>query len=234
MTGLLLGLALLGILLGAVAQAATGMGFSLVAAPMLVVLLGPREGVAATLVLGALSSVLPLVRDGRHAQPRTVAGMLVPTLLCTPLVAWAVSDLDVRWMALASGVGIVAAVTLLACGLRSPRLGTPTAAAAAGVASAGLSVVGGVGGAAIGIYAANAGWSPRVARANLHWYFLVQNSATAVLLGAHLPSPAQVATLCTGTAVGMVVATRVADPVIRGGVLALSMAGGLGLIGAAW
>lgn len=233
MSGLLLTLALLGIGLGAVAQAATGMGFSLVAAPMMVIALGPREGVAATLVLAALSSVVPLLRDGRHAQPRAVAGMLVPTLACTPLVAWLVRDVDVRWLALAGGAGIVVAVLLLASGLRSRSLGTPRAAVVAGAASAGLTVVGGAGGPAIGLYAANAGWEPRVQRANLHWYFFVQNVATAAVLGIHLPDLPQLATLCAGTVLGMLLADRLAPGSVRAGVLALSLLGGVGLLGTA-
>jgi uncharacterized protein len=233
-SALLLALALLGILLGAVAQAATGMGFSLVAAPMMVAALGPREGVAATLVLAALSSVVPLVRDGRHAQPRAVAGMLVPTLLCTPVAAWLIRDVDTRWLAVGGGLGIVVAVGLLASGLRARWLGTPRAAVVAGSASAALTVVGGAGGPAIGLYAANAGWSPRVSRANLHWYFFIQNVTTAVVLGVHLPDWVQLATLCAGTTLGMLLADRLAPGMVRTGVLALSLIGGLGLVGTAF
>lgn len=233
MSALLLCLALLGIGLGAVAQAATGMGFSLVAAPMMVIALGPREGVAATLVLAALSSVVPLVRDGRHAQPRAVAGMLLPTLACTPIFAWLIRDLDVRLLALGGGAGVVIAVILLAAGLRSRWLGTRPAAMVAGAASAGLTVVGGAGGPAIGLYAANAGWAPRVQRANLHCYFFVQNVVTAAVLGVHLPDLGQLLTLCGGTLVGMVLADRLTPGTVRAGVLALSLVGGMGLLATA-
>ena len=70
---------------GALAQSATGMGFSLVAAPALIVVAGPREGVATVLVLAVLASLLPLSRDWRHSNPRDAARLLAPTLLATPV-----------------------------------------------------------------------------------------------------------------------------------------------------
>src|SRR5690606_2887776 len=86
---LVVALSLAGIAVGALIQAATGMGSSLVAAPLLILSLGPREGVGAVVVLAALSSMLPLIRDGRHAQVGAVARLLIPTLLCMPVIAWA-------------------------------------------------------------------------------------------------------------------------------------------------
>ena len=231
---LLLGLALLGIVVGALAQAATGMGFSLVAAPFMVAALGPREGVAATVLLAVFASAVPLARGHRHVQPGAVAGLLLPTLLCTPLVAWAVRDAETRWLALAGGVGVVMAVVLLASGLRARWLATPGAAVVAGASSAALNVVGGVGGPPIGLYAANTGWEPAVARANLHAFFLVQNAVTALVLGVHLPGLPQLGALGLGTAAGMLLASRLTPERVRTGVLALSLLGGLGLVGAAF
>src|SRR5690606_26326155 len=115
---LVFALSLLGITVGAFVQAATGMGFSLVSAPLLIMYLGPREGVAAVVVLAALSSLLPLARDGRHAQPGAVARLLIPTLLCTPLIAWGLADVDTRWLALVAGLGVIVAVGILASGVR--------------------------------------------------------------------------------------------------------------------
>lgn len=230
---LVLGLALLGILVGALAQAMTGMGFSLVSAPVMIMAFGPREGVAATVVLAALSSVVPLLRYGRHVRPGSVGRLLVPALLCTPVIAWAVRGVDTRWLALAGGTGVIVAVALLAGGLRSRWLTTPSGAVAAGAGSAVLNVVGGVGGPPIGLYAANADWEPQVTRANLHAFFLVQNIATALVLGVHLPNLTQLAVLGAGTAAGMLLAAKVAAGAVRTGVLAVSLVGGLGLVAGA-
>jgi uncharacterized membrane protein YfcA len=222
--------ALLAVAAGALAQSATGMGFSLVAAPALVVLLGPRDGVATVLALAVLASVVPLTRDWRHGRPRDVARVLVPTLLATPLVALALRGADTRWLALAAGVGVLAGVVLLASGVRSAWLRRPTGAAATGVSSAVLNVVGGVGGPPVGLWAANAGWTPRATRASLQSYFLVQNLVTIAVLGLVLPDWRQVLALVAGGAVGTALAPRVPAGLGRAGVLAASLVGGVALV----
>ncbi|MGB7820350.1 MAG: TSUP family transporter, partial [Ornithinibacter sp.] len=75
--------AVLAVALGGLAQSATGMGFSLVAAPALILVVGPRDGVATVLALAVLASVLPLTRDWRNSRPREASRLLVPTLLLT-------------------------------------------------------------------------------------------------------------------------------------------------------
>ncbi|MEV6162444.1 TSUP family transporter [Streptomyces sp. NPDC052052] len=226
-------LALAGVLFGAVAQSATGMGFSLLAAPALVLYLGPQQGVATTVVLATLSSALPFLRDGRHARPREVLRLLVPTLLCTPLIALALRGVDTRWLAPAAGAGVVVGVCVLASGVRWKWLRRPQGAVAAGAASALLNVVGGVGGPPIGLYAAHADWEPAVTRGNLHSFFIVQNCATALAVGIALPGPSELVALALGTACGMLLAPRVPTKTLRTAVLAVSLLGGIGLVGGA-
>ena len=226
-------LALAGVLLGAVAQSATGMGFSLLAAPALVLYLGPRQGVAMAVALAALSSALPLLRDGRHARPGEVMRLLVPTLLCTPLIALALRGVDTRWPAPAAGAGVVVAVCVLASGVRWEWLRRPQGAVAAGATSALLNVVGGVGGPPIGLYAAHADWEPATTRGNLFGFFVVQNIVTALAVGVVLPGPWELAALVLGTACGMLLAPRVSAKGVRAAVLAMSLLGGISLIGGA-
>ncbi|MGW3498911.1 TSUP family transporter [Streptomyces sp. NPDC001020] len=227
-------LALVGVLLGAVAQSATGMGFSLLAAPALVLYLGPRNGVAMTVALATLSSLLPFLRDGRQARAGEVLRLLVPTLLCTPLIALALRGVNTRWLAPAAGAGVVVAVCVLASGVRWEWLRRPGGAVAAGAASALLNVVGGVGGPPIGIYAANADWEPATTRGNLYALFTVQNIATALAVGIVLPGLSELAALALGTACGMLLAPRIPTKAVRAAVLALSLLGGVGLfVGAA-
>ncbi len=215
---------------GALAQSATGMGFSLVAAPALVALLGPRDGVATVLVLAVLSSLVPLTRDWRHGRPRDVARVLVPTLVATPLIALAVRGADTRWLGLAAGIGVLLGVALLASGVRSAWLQRSAGAATAGVSSAVLAVVGGVGGPPVGLWAANAGWSPRSTRATLQSYLLVQNLVTVAVLGLVRPDWRLVAALVVGGVVGTVLAPRLPAGLGRAGVLAVSFVGGVALV----
>ncbi|MDN4172062.1 TSUP family transporter [Nocardioides sp. SOB77] len=222
--------ALAAIVVGAIAQAATGMGFSLVVAPCLSAVLGPRDGVVVTLVLAALSSVAPLWGNRAHVDPRAVARLLVPTLAFTPVAAWVVHDVDTRWLALGGGVGVILATLLLASGLRSPWLRRRGATVGVGAASAALNVVGGVGGPPVGLYVANAGWEPRTARGTLQAFFGVQNIVTALVLGLVLPDPAQLAALVLGTAAGLLLAGRMGVTTVRAGILAVSFIGGVWLV----
>lgn len=226
-------LALAGVLLGALAQSATGMGFSLVAAPALILYLGPHQGVAVVVTLATLSSALPLVRDARHASPCAILRLLVPTVICTPLLAHVLRGVNPVRLAPAAGAGVILAVCALARGPRRPWLRRPEGAVAAGTTSALLNVVGGVGGPPIGLYAANADWSPATTRGNLYGFFVAQNIITAVSVGIVLPDPDELAALALGTAAGMLLAPRLPAKTLRNAVLALSLLGGIGLIAGA-
>jgi len=230
---LVVALSLGGIAVGALIQAATGMGFSLVAAPLLILSLGPREGVGAVVVLAALSSVVPLIRDVRHARPGAVARLLIPTLLCTPVIAWALQGIDTRWLALGAGAGVIVAVAILASGVRWGWLRHPLGAVATGATSAMLNVVGGVGGPPIGIYAANAGWTPVATRANMHSFFITQNVVTALILGVVLPGLWQLAALAVGIICGLALTGRMSARVLRTVVLVISLVGGVSLVAGA-
>ena len=226
-------LAVAAVALGAFAQAATGMGFSLIAAPALIAAVGPHRGVPTVLVLAVLASLLPLSRDWRHTRVRDTGRLLVPTLLGTPVAAWLLGAVDTRLLAVAAGLGVLGGVALLARGLRSAFLRRPAGAWISGLASAALNVIGGVGGPPIGLYAANAGWPAREARATLHAFFLVQNIATMAVLGFVLPSWPAVAALAVGAISGMVLSPRLSPTVARAGVLVVSAVGALALIGSA-
>ncbi|MFF2013901.1 sulfite exporter TauE/SafE family protein [Streptomyces sp. NPDC058195] len=219
--------------LGAFAQAATGMGFSLVAAPALIAAFGPHRGVPMVLVLAVLASLLPLSRDWRHARPRDAGRLLVPAVLGTPVAAWLLGAMDTRLLAVAAGCGVLVGVALLARGVRSSFLSSPAGAWLAGLGSAGLNVIGGVGGPPIGLYAANADWPARETRATLHAFFLVQNLVTAAVLGFVLPSWPAVAALVGGAVTGVALAPRLPARAARLGVLTVSCVGGLTLMGSA-
>ncbi|MFD8598330.1 TSUP family transporter [Kitasatospora sp. NPDC059646] len=226
-------LAAAAVALGAFAQAATGMGFSLVAAPALIAALGPHRGVPTVLLLAVLASLLPLSRDWRHVRPRDAGRLLLPALLAAPVAARLLHAVDTRLLAVAAGLGVLAGVALLARGLCLSFLRRPAGAWISGLASAALNVVGGVGGPPIGLYAANAGWPPRQARATLHAFFLVQNIGTALVLGPVPPPWPPVAALALGAATGMALSPRLSPTATRNGVLAVSCAGALALIGTA-
>src|SRR4051794_35968567 len=71
-----------GVVAGAMLQAATGFGFSLVAAPLLFAAIEPEPAVVALLVLGLELNLLTLTTEGRRPQPLVGASLT--------MLAWAV------------------------------------------------------------------------------------------------------------------------------------------------
>lgn len=96
---------------GAALQGAVGIGFALVAAPLLV-LLDPRLVPVPLLMLAVVHAMLAAARDGRHADWRGVGWAMVGRLVGTGLGAVAVVTLSPRGFGLAVG-GFVLAFVLL-------------------------------------------------------------------------------------------------------------------------
>jgi uncharacterized protein len=223
-------IALVGVAIGGLAQSVTGLGFALVAAPGLIALLGPSEGVAVVVLLGTLASIIPLLVQRRGVRVRDGATLLVPTLLATPVVGMVVAGLDTGALAVAAGVAVLLGVAALWRGLRWAGLVSIPGAIGTGIISAVLNVIGGVGGPPVGLYAANAGWPAEQARATLQAFFLIQGLVTAAVIGVAWPSPSMVGALAVGTLVGMWVAPRMPTDRARAAVLAVAAFGGVGLI----
>jgi uncharacterized membrane protein YfcA len=226
----LLVVAIAGVALGGLAQSVTGLGFALVAAPALIALLGPRQGVGVVVLLGTLASVLPLLGQWRRVRVRDTATLLVPTLLATPVVAALLAGVDTATVAVAAGVAVLAGVVALWRGLTWSRLVSLPGAVGTGIASATLNVVGGVGGPPVGLYAANAGWDPPESRASLQAFFLVQGIATAAVVGFTWPDVWMVLALAVGTLLGMWLAPRIPEHAARLAVLGVAAFGGVALI----
>lgn len=224
------GVALLSVFAGGLAQAVTGLGFALVAAPGVIVMLGPRQGVSVVLVLGTLASVLPLMRQYRGVQVRAGAQLLVPTLVAIPLVAALVAGADTRALAVAAGLAIIAGAGLLSRGGSLPMLVSWPGAVLTGACSATLSVIGGVGGPPVALFAANAGWDPRATRATLQAFFLIQGVVTVAVVGPVWPSPAMIVALALGALVGLALIDRIGADAARRAVLGVAALGGLALI----
>jgi uncharacterized membrane protein YfcA len=224
-------LAAVAVLAGATAQGATGIGFSLVAVPILVVALGPADAVrTANLVsIGVNGIVLAIGR--RHLDLRAAAGLFVPAAIAAVPAGWLVRHGDTDVLSVVVGTVIVGAVTALAAGLRSDALRGRAGATVAGAMSGAMNTLGGVSGPVAAIYAVNAGWSPEVLRPTLQAYFIAVYIASLVAIGLpHVPGATIAglfATVPVGLAVGHGLGVRFGPATVRRGVLVLAAAGGV-------
>jgi uncharacterized membrane protein YfcA len=219
-TGLLTALA---VLVGAVAQSISGIGFVLVCGPLLVVTLGASQGVRLAVVLSLVVNLAVLARTGRQAELRVAGLLLAPAAVATPLVAWLVRSAPDRLEA--------ALAAALAAGLRWRAARGRAGAIGAGIVSAAMNVTAGIGGPAIALYAANAEWPAAAMRSTAQVYFLGLNVVALASLGWPDVSPgalvASGAALLAGLLLGAGAARRIAEPVAKRLTLGLAAAGGL-------
>jgi uncharacterized membrane protein YfcA len=220
--------------LGAIAQAASGIGFALVCGPLLIATQGPDDGVRLVVLLSAVVNVAILVREHRDVRYADGAVLLVPAVVAAPLLVPVVRRVDDATATVLAGVLTVAAALLLLAGLRARALHGRAGAALAGVVSATMNVLAGIGGPAAALYAANAGWSTAATRSTLQAYFLVLNVVTLAAFGLPPISPAALAALLVaigaGYLVGMVATRRMGEVAARRTTLLLAAAGGVAAV----
>lgn len=220
------GAALVAVAAGAGAQAVTGIGFSLVCAPVLTIALGGGDGVRVANAVGIGLNLLIVGRERRAADPRQAFMLLVPASVAAVATAWVIRGDDPRALAIASGFLVLVTVAVLASGVAVQRLAGRVGAMMAGAISGAMNVAAGVGGPAAAGYALNAHWSPQKTRANLGMYFLGVNIVSVASRGVPAISAGLVAggvlALLVGFAAGVVLARRLDEKAVRTGTLVVA------------
>lgn len=215
---------------GALVQAVTGFGFSLVCVPVLVLVVGPTHAVRLVNELAVVLNLMILGREHRYVQVGDAARLLLPALVVTPLAAYAVHRSDPAALSVVVGVVIMASALVLALGLRAPRLRHRRGVIIAGSTSALLNTTSGTGGAAVAMFAVNAGWSMEATRPTLQLYFLGLNAVSIVALGPLTVRPVSavgiLAAMAGGLAVGIGTDRRLPAAAIRHAVVVLALSGG--------
>ena len=143
---------------GAVFQRVSGIGFSLVAAPALALLSGPRGGVTLTNLLAIVVALVVFATSARRVD-RTRALVLIPAGLIGVLPGTVLARLLLPGL-LQVAVGTITALGLAAA-LLAPRLraeARPFTTGCAGLASGFSAAAAGAGGPALTVYAVATSW----------------------------------------------------------------------------
>lgn len=226
---LMLGMAL-STFVGALAQRATGMGFALLSAPFLVLVLGPLEGILVINAAGCVTNSLILVRVWRDIDwPR--AKVLVP-MGVVGVVPGAVAVALLPEAPLTIVVSVLVILGLGATLLMRGRTVPPSAAlgATGGFASGFMNVTAGVGGPGVVVYARATGWEHRYFAATAQLQGLVLGIVSLAAKRA-LPSlePMGWVTLLIALLLGLVAGDRLARRVdgssLMRGVMVIAMTG---------
>lgn len=224
-------LVVLAVAVGALAQSVSGIGFTLVSGPLLITVLGPVQGVRLSVALSLLINLTVLARTRRQASLPDALRLLLPAALATPVLVRLLRTVPERTAQVLAGAAILTAALLLAGGVRWRAAGGRAGAVGAGVVSAAMNVLAGVGGPAVALYATNAGWPAAAMRSTGQLYFLAANLVALAFLGPPQVSGALLAACVVSLAVGLLaggrLAARVAEARARQVTLALAALGGL-------
>lgn len=201
------------VFIGAVSQRLSGIGFSLVSAPALALISGPRNGVALTNLLAVVVALIVFAASARQVDGKK-ASILIPAGLIGVVPG------TVLFHLLSPGqlqvtVGIITALglaaVLLAPGLRGEA--RPVTTGCAGLASGFSAAAAGAGGPALTVYAVATSWPQAEFAATCQLSYAVQGAAA--LAGKGLPSVpsawlvVEVAALLCGLLAGHLAAPRI-------------------------
>lgn len=185
-------LVLIAVVAGALAQRLAGLGFGLLVSPILVVLLGPFDGVMIINLCGAASSLLILSRVWRHVQWRRYAGLALAAVAGVLPGAWLASNVPEAPLEICIGVLlIIALVASQRLSRSSWRASGPLPLVSLGFSSGLMNAAAGVGGPAITAYAIATRWDQKSFSATLQPYFVTTGLTSLVskyvLSGGHVP-----------------------------------------------
>ncbi|WP_175471584.1 TSUP family transporter [Geodermatophilus telluris] len=224
---------------GAVTQRVTGLGFSLVAAPFLVLLTGPVTGVLVANALGVAVALLVLGQVYRDVDLRRGVLLLVPALAAVvpgALLARAVPVAVLQ--VLVGGTVVLSLLAVLALGRWGvggpPGPAHPGTTLVAGAATGFLTATAGVGGPALTAYAVATRWAQSAFAATAQLCFAAVGATAVAVRGMPvLPGTtwaSAAAALAAGVVGGTALATRVPPAVARTGALTIALAGGLATV----
>lgn len=229
MTGLL---ATAAVLVGAIAQGVSGIGFSLVCGPFLVAALGVTDGIRLSVLLSLVLNVGLLVRHRGDVDRRGALLLLVPAAVTTPGWVAVVRTWPERPARAAAGAVVLLGALLLASGVRWRAATGRAGAVVVGVTAALTNAVAGVAGPPVALWAENAGWGADRQRATLQAFFLGLNVVALISLGLPDVSGRLLAGCLLAMAVGAATSGRLRVPEMtaRRVTLSLAAAGGAAVL----
>lgn len=198
-------------LTGALANSVSGIGFGLVSAPLLALVMDPRQAAALTVLMSCPNSAVVLIHDRRSVRLRDAALILVPGVLTAPVWAIALAKVDQTNLARAAGATVLVSVALLAGGLRCQRLTGLGGAVVAGAAASAMTLMAAVGGPPVALYALNVGWDASRTRATIQAIFLPLGVVAVIALG----TPPWESSIYVPAVVGLALGLLVGAPAAR-------------------
>lgn len=194
------------ILVGAVAQRIAGLGFALLIAPFLVIILGPHEGVLLVNICGVVSSAIIVGRVWKDIDWAMFRWLVVPSLFGSIPGSFLAVAVPSAPLSVTVGAVVLVALTISLVLQRSDvvvRGNVPKVVAGftAGVTNS----MAGVGGPAVSAYALLSGWPQRSFAATLQPFFVCIGTVTLVVKLLLDPSQAPILAAWMWVAIGLAI-----------------------------
>lgn len=193
-----------GVAAGAVTQRVTGIGFALVASPLLVLVAGPFQGVVLSNLLSLLASLAILAATWRDVELKRGLLLALPALAAIPLGAAVARRVPAPVLMVLVGVMVLLALAAVQVSSRARVLHGVPGALTAGAASGFMNVTAGVGGPAIVLYAISTNWNHRKFAATFQVYALLINLASLAAKGGVRLSAMTLSTCAAALTAGIV------------------------------
>jgi hypothetical protein len=216
------------VLAGAGMQRMTGMGLTLVASPLLVLLLG-NDGVSLLMALGFASSITLVIALWSKVEVRTAGKLFVPALVGLIPGAWLIRVLPAPVLSIVLGLLVVVAILASVLSDRARVFkGTP-GLLSAGFLSGFMNAISGIGGPPVVLYALSTGWAQESFVATLQLYFTGLSLATLGARGWPVLDASvwfvAFAALAAGLFLGNLLSRRVSSSTARWLMIAIALAG---------
>ncbi len=163
------------VLVSSAVQSATGFGFSIVAIPFLVMLLGVRDGVVVNLVLSMIANLAVTVRVREHCAVPIAAPMVAGSLFGLVPGILLLHHADVRFLKFSIAAVVTFVAIVLLSGVRFRFREQRSSSVATGVASGFLAGSVGLAGPPLTVYLAGLDLSKARYRATMAGYFAMLN-----------------------------------------------------------
>lgn len=231
----------LAILVGAMAQRVSGLGFALTVAPVLVLLIGPFDGVLMVNLAGAVSAAIVISRVWRRIDWRQFSYLTIPALLAVIPGAYISVLLGGPELQITVGFILVIALSIsLLVNKAQKTVPQFRAAILTGTASGLMSATAGIGGPGVAVYSVLTRWEQRSFAATIQPFFVclgVTAFVTKVLLSEQgLPDydwwvwPLIISCTLVGLGLGEWVSGFVSVRIARISVIVISYLGGFAAI----
>lgn len=181
-------LLLLAIFVGAAMQRLTGMGFALVAAPFVVLLMGPVTGIVLVNICGVAASLLVLFRVFRYVDWKKFFILASAAVVGVVPGAVIVKYVPGAWLQVGVGLIVLASLTVSLRMKSFPPEPGVKPMLVAGAASGIMNTTAGVGGPAMSVYAVASKWEQRSFAATMQPYFLTIGVASVAAKYVASPS----------------------------------------------